>query len=227
MNHPLYRITHVEYLQPYSLRISFDDGLIRTINFEPILDGEIYGPLSDPAAFAQVAIDPEIHTVVWPCGADFDPATLHDWPDHEAAFPKKAENWRHSNANEIIHWQPLLLDALAILAAAPDEQIRANGPGCIACDLPEEFEHAWRVTVTYGAISESQRDSLDKIDAHFRAMSDSDRECGNDDVLWRPAWQEMRDLAKQALALFGWDSARAEPMVEIEPGHWRRPPSAV
>jgi len=29
--------------------------------------------------FRQVRLDPEVHTVVWPNGADFDPATLHDW----------------------------------------------------------------------------------------------------------------------------------------------------
>lgn len=25
-------------------------------------------------------IDPEVHTLVWPNGADCDPAILHDWP---------------------------------------------------------------------------------------------------------------------------------------------------
>ena len=96
MNHPIYRITFAEYIPPDSLRLSFDDGLNRTIDFEPILEGELYGPLRDPAAFAQVTLDPEIHTVVWPCGADFDPATLHDWPEHDAAFHAAAERWRHS-----------------------------------------------------------------------------------------------------------------------------------
>jgi len=98
-NHPIYRITSCEHIAPYSLRLRFDDGLTRTIHFEPILEGELYGPLRDPAAFAQVTLDPEIHTVVWPCGADFDPATLHDWPDHEAAFRAAAERWSHANAN--------------------------------------------------------------------------------------------------------------------------------
>ena len=64
-----------------------------TIDFEPILEGELYGPLRDAATFAQVTLDPEVHTVVWPCGADFDPATLHDWPEHEAAFRAAAERW--------------------------------------------------------------------------------------------------------------------------------------
>jgi hypothetical protein len=99
MNHPLYRVTSVECVQPYVLRLRFNDGLTRIIDFAPILEGELYGPLRDTTVFAQVALDPEIHTVVWPCGADFDPATLHDWPEHEAAFRAAAERWKHSDAN--------------------------------------------------------------------------------------------------------------------------------
>src|SRR5579875_1451100 len=98
MNHPLYRITAVDHVPPYALCLRFNDGLTRTIDFEPILEGELYGPLRDPAVFAQVTLDPEIHTVVWPNGADFDPATLHDWPDHEAAFRAAAARWSHAHA---------------------------------------------------------------------------------------------------------------------------------
>jgi len=93
MHHPIYRVTALELVAPFSLRLQFDDGLVRTIDFEPVLEGELYGPLRDPASFAQAMIDPEVHTVVWPCGADFDPATLHDWPDHEAAFRAAAKRW--------------------------------------------------------------------------------------------------------------------------------------
>lgn len=99
MNHPIYRITSVECISPHSLRLRFNDGLTRTIDLEPILEGELYGPLRDPDIFAQVALDPEIHTVVSPCGADFDPATLHDLPEHEAAFRAAAERWKHSAAS--------------------------------------------------------------------------------------------------------------------------------
>jgi hypothetical protein len=36
--------------------------------------------------FNQVEIDPEIHTLVWPNGADFDPETLHNWPKYVEAM---------------------------------------------------------------------------------------------------------------------------------------------
>lgn len=97
MNHPIYRITSCERIPPYSLHLQFNDGLERIIDLEPILEGEIYGPLRDPTAFAQVRLDPEVHTVVWPCGADFDPSTLHDWPEHESAFRAAADRWSVAN----------------------------------------------------------------------------------------------------------------------------------
>ena len=93
MEHPIYRVTAVDLLGGYRLRLSFDDQTTREIDLEPVLEGEIYGPLRAPALFAAVSIDPEIRTIVWPNGADFDPATLHDWPIHEQAMRVMAKRW--------------------------------------------------------------------------------------------------------------------------------------
>jgi hypothetical protein len=54
--------------------------------FRPILAGELFGPLRNLELFNQVQIDPEIHTLVWPNGADLDPATLHECPANEQTF---------------------------------------------------------------------------------------------------------------------------------------------
>jgi hypothetical protein len=99
MEHPIHRIVECALIAPYGLRLRFADGLVRVIDFEEVLEGEMFGPLRDPALFAQVRVDPEIHTVVWPSGADFDPATLHDWPEHEAAFRAAARRWSRADAN--------------------------------------------------------------------------------------------------------------------------------
>ena len=93
MRHAIYQIESFEQTGTYTLRIRFNDGLIRLIDFKPILEGELFGVLSDPSIFAQVSLDPEVHTLVWPSGADFDPAILHDWPEHEAAFKAAAQSW--------------------------------------------------------------------------------------------------------------------------------------
>ncbi|HZE64023.1 MAG TPA: DUF2442 domain-containing protein, partial [Pyrinomonadaceae bacterium] len=60
---------------------------------QPILAGELYRPLRDISIFNQVKIDPEVHTLVWPNGADFDPATLHDWPELKEALIARAKRW--------------------------------------------------------------------------------------------------------------------------------------
>ncbi len=92
--HPIHRVRSVEVLRQYVVRVAFDDGLERIIDLEPILAGELYGPLRDPELFRRVQVDPEVRTIVWPNGADFDPATLHDWPEHVEAFARKAREWR-------------------------------------------------------------------------------------------------------------------------------------
>jgi len=93
MDHKIYRVTQFEVVGSYQLRIHFDDGVSQTINFEPVLVGEMYGPLREKSIFNGVKVDPEIHTLVWPNGADFDPATLHDWPVYEAALYERARSW--------------------------------------------------------------------------------------------------------------------------------------
>ena len=93
MSHPIYRVQSVEIVAPFTLRMRFDDGSERRIGFRPILAGALFGPLRDAAMFNQVRLDPEVHTLVWPNGADLDPATLHDWPAHEAAFRELAQGW--------------------------------------------------------------------------------------------------------------------------------------
>ena len=103
MSHPIYRVLAFERLAPYTLRVKFDDGMERLIDFYPILAGDIYGPLRDPTVFNQVQLDPEVQTLVWPNGADFDPATLHDWPQHLDALLTRARQWEFVSKREQEH----------------------------------------------------------------------------------------------------------------------------
>jgi hypothetical protein len=75
------------------LLVRFDDNTEQKIDFQPVLGGEIYRPLRDLGLFEQVRIDPEVHTLVWPNGADFDPDTLHDWPQLKKALTDRARAW--------------------------------------------------------------------------------------------------------------------------------------
>jgi hypothetical protein len=98
MTHPIHRIRSFEIVSDFTLRIRFDDQTEQVINFRPILAGELYGPLRDLRLFNQVCLDPEVQTLVWPNGADFDPATLHDWPENESAFRELVQRWEQVRA---------------------------------------------------------------------------------------------------------------------------------
>ena len=93
MSHAIYRVASFEIVGPYTLKVQFDDASVRVIDFRPVLAGELYGPLQDIRLFNQVEIDPEVHTLVWPNGADFDPATLHDWPRYAEEMEGLAKRW--------------------------------------------------------------------------------------------------------------------------------------
>jgi|GEM_PF-154637 len=93
MPHPLFRVIRFQIVRPFVLRVGFNDGTEQNIAFQPILRGEMFGPWFDLAMCKQVTIDPEVHTLVWPHGADLDPATLHDWPKHADAFAARAKTW--------------------------------------------------------------------------------------------------------------------------------------
>jgi hypothetical protein len=83
----------------YTLCVSFADGSERTIDFKPVLCGRLLGPLVDLELFNAVRLNPEVHTLVWPNGADFDPATLHDWPQAAPEMVEQAQSWTTTTAS--------------------------------------------------------------------------------------------------------------------------------
>lgn len=93
MSHPIHRVTGFRIIGPYTLMVAFADGIERHIDFKPVLHGVLFGPLQNRAVFEAVELDPEAGTLVWPNGADFDPATLHDWPDVREELATRARRW--------------------------------------------------------------------------------------------------------------------------------------
>ena len=98
MQHAIHRVCSFTIEGPYKLRVGFDDSTEQVIDFLPALGGELFEPLRDLSIFNQVRIDPEVKTLVWPNGADFDPATLHDWPFYAVAIAERAKRWNLSPA---------------------------------------------------------------------------------------------------------------------------------
>ena len=62
----------------HRLHVRFEDGVEGEVDVARLVsfDG-VFEPLRDEAEFAQVRVDAELGTVVWPGGADLDPDVLY------------------------------------------------------------------------------------------------------------------------------------------------------
>ena len=89
----MHRVEHFEIVGPYRLTLRFDDNSQQEIDFRPVLEGELFGPLQDLTVFNAVVLDREVGTLTWPNGADFDPTTLHDWPQVRDHLVAMAQRW--------------------------------------------------------------------------------------------------------------------------------------
>lgn len=71
-------IVEVRPLEGYRLHLRFDDGVEGDVDLQKFItfDG-VFAPLKDHAYFAQVRVEPEFGTIVWPNGADLDPLVLY------------------------------------------------------------------------------------------------------------------------------------------------------
>jgi len=100
MTHSIHHVEAFSIVGPYTLAVTFGDRSRQVINFLPVLRGELFGPLRDIEVFNQVCLDSEVGTLTWPNGADFDPATLHDWPIVRKAFIAMADSWQEKASEE-------------------------------------------------------------------------------------------------------------------------------
>lgn len=71
----LKNVIRVEVLDGYQVKLTFDDGVERTVDLGPRLRGGVFEPLRDPEYFRSLYI--EDGTIRWPNGADFDAEVLY------------------------------------------------------------------------------------------------------------------------------------------------------
>jgi hypothetical protein len=60
------------------LRLLFTDGTAGDVDFSAEQWTGILTPLNDPTYFAQVSVDDEAGTIVWPNGVDLAPEPLYE-----------------------------------------------------------------------------------------------------------------------------------------------------
>jgi len=72
------RVSAVEPLERFEVRLSFTDGSERVVDLDPYLRGPVFEKVrSDPVFFRSVGVDPDFGTLVWPNGADICPDVLY------------------------------------------------------------------------------------------------------------------------------------------------------
>ncbi len=69
-------VVHAEYRSGFRIRLTFNDGSEKTVDFQRWLLGPVFEPVRDPDYFKGFFLDG--WTVAWPNGADIAPETLYD-----------------------------------------------------------------------------------------------------------------------------------------------------
>lgn len=72
------RITSVEPLQGFIVRLTFTNDTVGDVDLEPLIWGPVFEPHRiDPEFFRQVTVDPVSGTIAWPNDTDLDPDVLY------------------------------------------------------------------------------------------------------------------------------------------------------
>ena len=71
------RVTDLQPLDGYRLRVVFSDGVTREVDCSFLLRGTLGEPLRDPEYFRQMRVDEEARTVAWPNRLDPAPELLY------------------------------------------------------------------------------------------------------------------------------------------------------
>ena len=69
-------VVRAEYEAQFRIRLTFNDGLEASVDFQRWLTGPVFQPLKQSAYFRKFFVDGG--TVAWPNGADVAPETLYE-----------------------------------------------------------------------------------------------------------------------------------------------------
>jgi Protein of unknown function (DUF2442) len=84
-------ITAVQVISHGVIRLTFADGLVGEVDVLDRMRGPVFETAKTEAGFADIKVDTETGTVVWPGGADLAPDTLYErvrtgmWPEQDVA----------------------------------------------------------------------------------------------------------------------------------------------
>jgi hypothetical protein len=71
------RLVEAKYVRDYVVWLRWSDGSEGDVDLSPQLYGEMFEPLKDKELFRRFVLSEDLHTLVWPNGADLAPEFLH------------------------------------------------------------------------------------------------------------------------------------------------------
>jgi hypothetical protein len=72
------RVIQARYVRDFVVWLRFSDGAEGEVDLAGELDGPIFEPLRDVAYFRLLSLNPSVHTIAWPNGADLAPEFLYE-----------------------------------------------------------------------------------------------------------------------------------------------------
>jgi len=68
-------VSHAEYLENYLIKLTFNNGEVKTVDLQNELNGNVYAPLHQLEYFKKFQV--KYNTIEWENGADFAPEYLY------------------------------------------------------------------------------------------------------------------------------------------------------
>ncbi len=72
------RLIEARYVSDFVIWLRFSDGAEGEVDLSGELQGPIFEPLRDVTYFRRFTLNPSLHTIGWPNGADLAPEFLYD-----------------------------------------------------------------------------------------------------------------------------------------------------
>ena len=87
------QLREATYQGDYRVWLKFADGVEGEVDLANELWGQVFEPLRQKSLFAQLSLNEELGTVVWPNGADFAPEFLYQklCPDYSLKPTPKSD----------------------------------------------------------------------------------------------------------------------------------------
>jgi hypothetical protein len=72
------RLLEARHVRDFVIWMRWSDGSQGEVNLAGELHGPMFVPLRDPCYFRSFILNPDMHTIVWPNGADLAPEFLYE-----------------------------------------------------------------------------------------------------------------------------------------------------